>query len=323
MASRLAATLRASLFSAGYHTQDVVIVALSGGADSMALLHLLRELLLPSQIVVVHVDHGLRPESHEEARQLVSYVEGLGLRCALCTVTVSPVGKGIEEAARRARYEALAAVAAREKARVVLTGHTQDDQAETVIWQLLRGGGSGALVGMPKERPLGEAVLLRPLLGVRRARLREYLVRHGVSWLEDPSNALPVFTRNRIRASILPLLLTENLSLVESLALLAEEQQELHEEITLCAESLVSSCASRESETCWNIFIPKLLTLRPRMRIEVMRCMLRVWKILPSQGQLSSLQRLLESKGGSSVTLACGVTARRTGSQLVLTMMAT
>ena len=181
-------------------------VALSGGADSVALLHALcqlREALAPAQVAAVHVHHGL----HAEADAWESHCRRLcaDLGVALVVVRVdggAARGESPEAAARRARYQALASLVSDGEA--ICTAHHQRDQAETLLLQLVRGAGPAGLAGMPALAPLGEGWLARPLLDIGAQALRDYLARHHLPWLEDPGNADLRFDRNFVRHEILP-----------------------------------------------------------------------------------------------------------------------
>jgi tRNA(Ile)-lysidine synthase len=176
-----------------------VVVGCSGGADSLALLALaVGDGLTP---VAVHVDHGLRPGSEREAGVVADAAAGLGARFDARRVAVA-AGANIEARARAARYEALEAARVEHGATAVLVAHTADDQAETVLLNLLRGSGSAGLAGMPARR--GRVV--RPLLGARRADVRAECARRGLVPWEDPSNDDLTFRRNWIRHEVLPLL---------------------------------------------------------------------------------------------------------------------
>jgi tRNA(Ile)-lysidine synthase len=166
---------------------SAVACAVSGGADSLALLALAAA--AGCGVTAHHVDHGLRPGSSREA-DLVREVAGrMGAAFVAHQVTVEP-GTNQEARARAARYAVLPAG--------VLTGHTADDQAETVLLNLLRGAGLDGLAGMAPER--------HPLLGLRRWETRALCRELGWSWFEDPSNADPAHRRNRVRAELLPLI---------------------------------------------------------------------------------------------------------------------
>jgi len=164
-----------------------VTCAVSGGADSLALLILARHLDL--EVTAIHVDHGLRPGSHTEA-DLVSDVSArVGAEFRAIKVVVGD-GPNLEARARKARYQVLPVD--------VLTGHTADDQAETVLLHLMRGGGLDASAAM---RPDG-----RPLIALRRADTVAVCEHFGVAPFQDPSNSDPRFRRNRVRREVIPLL---------------------------------------------------------------------------------------------------------------------
>jgi tRNA(Ile)-lysidine synthase len=187
---------------------DGLAAAVSGGADSLALLHALRTLAGPRgwRLAVVTVDHGLRSGSAADAAFVVDHAKALGLEARLETLTPADLdrhrGAGQEGAARGARYQALWRAAAALGCGWLATGHTLDDQAETVLLQLLRGAGPDGLAGMTVRR----GRLLRPLLGVRRAETRDCCAAVGVDWREDPTNQEPGPLRNRVRQRLLPLL---------------------------------------------------------------------------------------------------------------------
>lgn len=178
-----------------------VVAAVSGGADSVALLLLLDALRKREGfgLVAAHVHHGLRPQAEEEALAVVRLAAGLGLACAVERVRV-PVSGNVEAAAREARYRALCGVALRQGAACIATAHHRQDQAETMLMHLMVGAGSGGLAGM---RPWRNGIW-RPLLDVDAGTLRDILALRGVSWCEDGSNADLRFTRNRIRHRVLP-----------------------------------------------------------------------------------------------------------------------
>ncbi|HEY8548071.1 MAG TPA: tRNA lysidine(34) synthetase TilS [Acidimicrobiales bacterium] len=164
-----------------------VDVAVSGGADSLALLVL--AVAAGCAVTAHHVDHGLRPGSAAEADLVRAAAERFGAGFVAHRVDVAP-GPNLEARARAARYAALPAG--------VLTGHTADDQAETVLLNLLRGAGLDGLAGMAPER--------RPLLGLRRAETAALCRDLGLDVVHDPSNDDPAFRRNRVRHEVLPLL---------------------------------------------------------------------------------------------------------------------
>lgn len=188
------------------------LLGLSGGADSMALLHLLLDHGFRN-LVVCHLDHRLRGRaSTGDARFVATVAQTLGLPAELARIDVrqsaEDAGESIETAARRARHEFFADCGSRHRCQRVLLAHHADDQAETVLWNLLRGShGPSGMSTAQEIRIAGRRLdLHRPLLGLRRAELRDYLRRHHIRWREDASNAEPFTARNRLRNETLPLL---------------------------------------------------------------------------------------------------------------------
>jgi tRNA(Ile)-lysidine synthase len=176
-----------------------VVVACSGGPDSLALLALAAEAGLAP--VAVHVDHGARAGSAAEADVVAGFAERLGTGFAAEVVAVPP-GPNFEARAREARYEALERARERLGATAVLVGHSRDDQAETVLLNVLRGGGVPGLAGMPARR----GTIVRPLLEVPRADLAAVCARLGLCPLEDPMNADPAHRRVWLRREVIPAL---------------------------------------------------------------------------------------------------------------------
>jgi tRNA(Ile)-lysidine synthase len=181
---------------------DAVLAAISGGADSTALvacLAALRDAGFLRAVSACHVDHGLRPAA-AEAAFCEELCRGLGVPLERLAVTV---GEGnLQAAARRARYSALRAAAARAGAERIATGHTRSDQAETVLLRLLRGAGARGLAAIPPRR----GPFVRPLIDRSRGEVLDYLRERGLEHREDPTNASPRFDRNRVRHELLPAL---------------------------------------------------------------------------------------------------------------------
>ncbi len=187
-----------------------LLLACSGGSDSSALAALTAAAApaLGLSADIAHCDHGLREGSAAEAVSVRALGARLGLPVHALTLEIPATGNR-EAAARRARYAALGDLAARVGVQALLTGHTADDRAETLWLWLLRGTGPAGLSPLPASRPLrpGSSLLvLRPLLGFRRAELQDYLRERDLPWLEDPSNADLSLRRNRVRHRLLPAL---------------------------------------------------------------------------------------------------------------------
>ncbi|MDG4605564.1 MAG: tRNA lysidine(34) synthetase TilS, partial [Candidatus Contendobacter sp.] len=197
-----------SAFLAAHPQSHRLIVGYSGGMDSHVLLHLLamqRELWPERTLEAIYVDHGLHPASAVWGGHCARVCRELNVPFRTLRIDARPApGESPEAAARQARYAALAA--ALEPDAALLTAHHRDDQAETLLLQLLRGAGPHGLAAMPEAARLGQGRLLRPLLNVDRAALLAYAHTQQLQWIEDASNADTGFDRNYLRHRILPLL---------------------------------------------------------------------------------------------------------------------
>jgi tRNA(Ile)-lysidine synthase len=209
---------------AGLEKARGIVAAVSGGPDSTCLMHCLAAWRGGGErppIVVATVDHGLRQDSAGEARQVGRWAKALGFRHKVLTWQGDKPETGLQEAAREERYRLLADRARTMKASHVVTAHTLDDQAETVVMRLVRGTGIGGLAGMRPALLRDEITLSRPFLGLAKARLIATCAAAGWPYLDDPSNADPRFARSRLRAHLMPLLAREGLT-AERLASLAQ-----------------------------------------------------------------------------------------------------
>lgn len=184
---------------------DHVAVAVSGGADSMALALLAHDWAAKRNIRVsaFTVDHGLRPESAKEARQVARWLKAAGMPCRILTWRGVKPAANRQEVAREARYGLLRDACAKAGIRHLLLAHHREDQAETLLLRALRGSGVDGLAAMQASRALDrDFILLRPLLDVPKADLVATLRKRGQAWIEDPSNANPAFARVRVRRAL-------------------------------------------------------------------------------------------------------------------------
>lgn len=227
LSSRVLAALTA------YQQAPVWYLGLSGGLDSCVLLHLLSELakshVLPP-VRAVHVHHGLQAVADDWPAHCATLCARLGIPLQVLSVRVA-AGASLEAAARAARYQALAELL--EPGAVLVTAQHRDDQAETLLFRLLRGAGVRGLAAMPLERPLGQGRLVRPLLSVSRTELERYAQQAKLNWVEDPSNQQLEFSRNYLRHQVLPMLARRwpqvQTSLARTAAHMSEAQQLLDE----------------------------------------------------------------------------------------------
>lgn len=306
-----------------------VTVAVSGGADSTALLavmHGLRERFELS-LHAAHLDHGLRGDASSADAEFVSR------QCAALDVPVTidrcdvraaaaESGTGIEETARNLRYQFLIRTAQSIGAPWVALAHNADDQVETVLHRLIRGTGLGGLSGMPVSRPLADGItLIRPLLDVTRNEIEADLHARGLVWREDASNASPEFTRNRIRHRLLPMLRAEFNPQVEAAVLKLSQQAQDADSIVQAAaaqlleRSLLDSAAAEVRIDCHTLGSVSPHLVRAMLSLLWRR---QDWPAgAMSFAHWESLARLAQGEG-EAVSLPGRITATRRDSLLHL-----
>jgi tRNA(Ile)-lysidine synthase len=271
-------------------------IALSGGADSAALLHALAELRGADPELVLralHVNHGLTPAAAELERAASAGARLAGVELAVLAITVDDAAdEGLEAAARRARYAALGAALA--PGECLLTAHHLEDQAETLLLQLLRGTGIRGLGAMPAASVLGHGRLLRPLLGVPRAALRAYAAGARLYWVEDPMNADPRFERAFLRARLWPAISERWPQAASALARTAAHAAAAQQ--LLDGGSALALAALRRGPA---LAIEGLLALSPATRAESLRYWLRERGVAPPSTQRLALieRELLRARG--------------------------
>jgi len=262
----------------GFPSSFPRLVAVSGGADSVALL-LGMARLAPAGLVVAHADHGLRPDSAADARFVAALAERLGLPCVTRRLTVAASGgrEGLEGRARRLRYDFLTDAAHEVGARQVLVAHTADDQAETVLHRILRGTGLAGLGGMRRSRQLADGVaLVRPLVLVRRAEVRAFLETVAQDWREDATNTDPARSRNFLRHAILaPSAAGPYPAATESLVRLASQAGAAADALASAAEHLLETHGRRGSNGRVTLNTAPMRRLHPHLVAEVFAA---VWR---------------------------------------------
>ena len=248
---------------------SAVLVACSGGADSLALLSAtVFEARTRMRVIGVVVDHGLQHGSEAHTARVVEQMAGLGVdETASIRVTVDPGPHGIEAGAREARYAALTRLATHFSATLILLGHTLDDQAETVLLGLTRGSGGRSIAGMRRGFERDGVTFARPLLDITRAETEAACVAQGIDWWRDPHNEDPRFTRSRIRHSVMPMLEDEmGPGVAAALARTADAVREDIEALDDQAEA-----ALREARTDGGWDCVRIVALPPALRGRVLR----------------------------------------------------
>jgi tRNA(Ile)-lysidine synthase len=311
--------------AAPHQAERAGIVAVSGGPDSVALLHaLLMESMAP--LVVAHLNHQLRGDESDADEAFVrnlhesllaSGARLLPLRCQRLDVRAAAAGENLESGARRLRYQWLEQVARETGAAWVATGHTADDQAETVLHRLLRGTGLRGLAGIPSQRELAVGVdLVRPLLKVRRQEVLAFLEEMGQPFCLDSTNEDRRFTRSRLRHNLLPLLSAQfNPAVVDVLCRLAEQAGESHAFVENHAKALLSTAELPRAGSMVVLDAHRIAVAEPLLAREALRL---VWERegLPlSEMGFETWQSVMEVVVGKrpAVDLPGGVHFRRVG----------
>lgn len=221
--SEIITVAEARALFAGWKSAPAIVLAVSGGPDSLALMWLAarwrRALNKGPQLLAVTVDHGLRKEAAREARDVKQLAKSLDIEHRTLRWRGEKPKTGLPSAARDARYRLLARAASSHDASHIFTAHTRDDQAETVIMRLSRGSGIAGLAAMARQSHRDGVILARPLLDVPKSRLVATLAKAGIAFADDPTNHDPRFTRPRLRA-LMPALAAEGAD-ARSLARLA------------------------------------------------------------------------------------------------------
>ena len=295
-----------------------IIVGLSGGADSVALLHVLCQKMDEWNITAVHIHHGLRgEEADRDALFAEAFCRKLGVPFVLKKVDVKAESRlrrmGEEEAGRALRYEIFRELAGEDG--YIAVAHHRKDQAETILMRLCRGTGLTGLAGMA---PVRENIC-RPLLFCSREEVEQYCLENGLEWREDASNQEDRYTRNKLRLQVLPVLEEINPKAVEHIAetakLLALEEDFLEQQAAACYETVKRS--GGEEEVCLDRKL--LLELHPAMKKRVLRkAMAEFLSADLSQVQIEALEDLLQKETGRSRDFSEGICGENRYDVLVL-----
>ena len=300
-----------------------LLVAVSGGADSVALLHLLcryRE-RHPVRLTVVHLHHGIRGRAADrDAAFVQSLAKAWDVPCVIGRARVPAAarqtGESIEMAARRARHAFFQRVLRRTGAYAVAVAHTADDQAETVLLRLLRGSGIQGLGGIAPESKIGALRVVRPLLGVTRAEVEAYLRTEGVTWREDRSNRDQSILRNRVRHGLLPILEKKFQPAIRRI--LCRTAEILREEQALL-EPLVERTVARCMDSSGRLAVPRLRKLDAGLRSRVVLHWLRACGVPEARLDRALAMRVLALLAkGTQLNVAGGFIAGCEGNWLAL-----
>ncbi len=297
----LAAIRRSDAIAPG----ERVLALLSGGADSVCLVHALREALGAERVEALHVNHGLRPDADADERFCAQLCGSLGVALAVERVTVPQHGNR-EAEARQARYDAAERVRAKLGLDVIATGHTASDQVETIVYRLASSPGRRALLGMRTRRDR----IVRPLLEVTRAETHAYCVEAGLAWREDETNRDRSLARNRLRHEVLPAMReihpAADQNILATAALLRDEQQVLERAIEEALREAGAGGAPPSVE------LSRLAALPPALRRLVLQRLAEDAAGAPvplSATEIESIGRAAAAGGSGTVPLGGGIEA--------------
>lgn len=286
-----------------------IALAVSGGSDSTALLWLVARWRQGRPgaplVTVLSVDHGLRPGSADEAGKVISLAASLGLSAAALAWEGAKPSTGLQDAAREARYALMTQWCQDHRVPALLTAHTSDDQAETFLMRLARGSGLDGLAGIGDTRR-GETEILRPLLGVSRARLRATLEAVGLGWIDDPSNSDERFERVRWR-NVLRLLQSAGID-PAAIGLSADRLARTRKAIEAIVDGLAATAVVYMGDDRAEVDAPLYDTAPEELRIRLLKRLIE--RIGGGTAELQALERLkaaLTADGAARTLAGCRV----------------
>jgi len=302
---------------------ETLLVAVSGGADSVCLLHALHELApdMGIELVAVHLNHRIRGTAADEDAAFVAETAqrlGVPYRIGACNVPGKARREGVslEMAARDARYRFFARVAQKCGATAVATAHTQDDQAETVLLKLARGAGPGGLSGILPDTAIHGLRVLRPMLSIDRPEVLRYLHDRGIAWREDESNRDTGFLRNRVRHELLPVLAqTLNPGIKDVLARTGDILREEDAWLNTLAAAILADCRMPGGGRPPALDLSRWGTHPPAARRRVLRLWLHAAGLPGEEADFAAVGRLEQlcskRRGTRAVPVGSGWLARR------------
>ncbi|MFH1299972.1 MAG: tRNA lysidine(34) synthetase TilS [Planctomycetota bacterium] len=314
--------------------ENRILIAVSGGADSMALMRALEQLNQsaelpppsPASLIVAHLNHGLRGDiSDADATWLKTECQRFAIPfvCEKQELTRSrrETGEGLEELCRKARYDFLTRAAREHQCAQIAIAHTRDDQAETVLHHIVRGTGITGLRGIPHIRALEEGIfLIRPMLEISREEVIHYLQENSQDFRVDESNSDHRFTRNRIRHQLIPFLKKEfNPNVAQAIYRLSQQADEVSSLITEEVDHVLTSATLDQNQELWRLDCDAFKNVPDYI---IKQCFLKIWHEMGWSRKRMGFdhwQRLLElSRSGQKLSLPDQIEAERRERLLIL-----
>lgn len=280
-------------------------VGYSGGLDSTALLHLVASLKLPHPVCALHVNHQISANANHWQQHCEDFAAALNIPCLVARVQVTNTGKGIENAAREARYRIFAEHI--QKHDLLLLAQHRDDLAETFLFRLLRGTGIKGMQATPKSRAFEQGTLLRPLLQISRVEIERYAKSHTLEFVEDESNTDTAYARNFLRHAIFPQLQTRWPKYAEAFANTIDWVGEANQLLDEYAQQDLLSCDYRTERLGTSMAIKGLTTFSEKRIKHLIRHWISLHGFsLPHAVQLRQIQQIMAAKQDSTPILQWG-----------------
>lgn len=306
-----------------FEPKQSILIAVSGGIDSMAMLHFFVKISgkYNLQVAVVHVNHQLRGKESSEDEQFVKQIAQtyhVPFYCERVDVVAAAHSRRLSKqaAARQLRYDCFERIRQKIKAQVVATAHHADDNAETVLFNIVRGTGVHGLSGIPVRR--ADACIIRPLLFASRSEIEDYARHAGISFREDSSNRSLMYTRNMIRRKILPVLMKRHPDIMRTLNSTATVMREVNEKLQVLVIRTLNNLIITDSQENIKLSITAIMKEPEFIQDEIFRAILQRLEIEPTESKILSLHKLCTQPTGRSIAIGSGVSAHRDRETLVL-----
>lgn len=295
-----------------FTSKDRLLVACSGGVDSMALLHFLLEYQkrCPVEIVVAHVDHMLRGVVSAEDRKFVEvFCQERGLKCVSTAIPIQQIvdvhGGNVQAVCRQERYRFFEEQMVFNQCKYLVTAHHADDQLETMLMNLAKSPSATGIQGIKVKRPFANGFVIRPFLAVTKVEILGYLQHKGGKYREDSSNAKDSYTRNRIRHHVLPLLKAENPKVSQHAVEISRQLEEDDRFLMSLAEERFHQIVKKTGEMCYELEIKGLLevpvALQKRLVLILLNYIYKDTNTVQSSILCLSILKLIQTQNGSAM----------------------